>query len=64
MGNSVSPIAWTRMRGREVDARGKMARVVLLASADMGKGSAVRFACFLRIFRVASALAYWNCRSS
>jgi hypothetical protein len=34
---------------------------VLTSRGPVGKGSAVRFACFLSIFRAASALACWNC---
>ena len=30
------------------------------SSAGVGKGSAVRFACFFRILRAASAFANWN----
>ena len=29
--------------------------------SDGETGSAVRFACFFRILRVASVVAYWNC---
>lgn len=30
------------------------------SNRGMGNGNAVRFACFLRIFRAASAFANWN----
>ena len=33
---------------------------VLTSRGPEGNGSAVRFACFLRIFRAASAFACWN----
>jgi hypothetical protein len=57
-------MAWTRTRGSEVGVRGmraSSARELLSASSETtGSGRAVRLVCFLRILRVASALANWN----
>ena len=66
-------MAWTKMWARDREVSGR--RVVMGAGDDDGgddaddgrgeeertiSGSAVRFACFFNIFRVASALAYWS----
>jgi hypothetical protein len=67
MGSMISPMACTRLRGRETDSFWMSANsegygpvVKLLSEGGQGNGRAVRFVNFLRIFRVASALANWN----
>jgi hypothetical protein len=67
IGSRISPTACTRLRGREDDSfwisansEGYGDVVKLLSEDGKGNGRAVRFVYFLRIFRVASALAYWN----
>jgi hypothetical protein len=52
-------MAWARMRGREADSSG-MAKVPEGKLSQDGKGKAVRFVRFLRIFLVASEFACRN----
>lgn len=74
IGRSVSPIACTSSSASDVPARGvkctsdeEAADVGALGAGRAKRecrlgetGSAVRFACFLRILRVASPVANWN----
>jgi hypothetical protein len=60
IGRSVSPIAWTKTRGSDIDGRGMRASSAGLLSSISGRGRAVRLACFFSILRVASLLANWN----
>ena len=57
MGSNVVPSSCTRILGSDACVGIRSSGVVLLESVS---GSAVRLACFLRIFRVASAFASSN----